>query len=94
MSKADANAYREGRVKDDSLRVLNLCFVIAVILAGIIVIYAYASTGQWTLPSDLQTSPSPEGLKVQDGTPPYEAISSKIKEFVEWGMSLINSLRI
>lgn len=93
MNKADSNAYRNGRVKDDSLRLLNLCFFIAMALAAIVVAYAYALAGQWTLPSEVQTSPPLEWLKVQDETP-YEGISSKINELVEWGMNLINSLKV
>jgi hypothetical protein len=93
MSKADAHSYREGRVKDDSLRVLNLCFLMAVALAAIIVVYAYASTGKWTLPSGMETSSSLEGLKVQ-GQTLYEGISGKVNEFVEWAMDLLTSFRL
>ena len=93
MSKADAHSDPEGRVEDDSLRVLNLCFFIAIALAAIIVVYAYASTGKWTLPSWTETSPSLEGLKAQ-GQTLYEGISSKVSEFVEWAMDLPSSFRL
>jgi hypothetical protein len=88
MNKAEPNRYREERVKDDSLRALNLCFFIAVAFAAIIVLYAYASTGKWTLPFETETSPSLEGLRVQ-GQTFYEGISSKVDEFVGWGMDLL-----
>ena len=93
MGKTDARSYREGRVKDDSLRVLNLCFFLAVALAAIIVVYAYASTGKWNLPSEMEASPSLEGLKVQ-GQAIYEGASSKVNEFVEWAMDLLSSFRL
>ena len=92
MSKADAHSYREGRVNDDSLRVLNLCFFIAIALAAIVVVYAYASTEKWTMPSEIQTSPYLEGLKAQ-GQTLYEEIFSKVNEFIEWATDLLSSFR-
>jgi hypothetical protein len=93
MKKADAHSYGQGRVKDDSLRVLNLCFFIAIALAAIVVVYAYASTGKWALPSGTETSPYLEGLKAQ-GQTLYEGISSKVNEFIEWATDLLSSFRL
>ncbi len=90
MSKSDADAY-EGRVRDDSLRLSNLTFFIAIGLAAVIVIFAYASAGQWTSPSTPQTSPSVEGLKVQ-GETTYGTVVDKINEFIEWGSNLISRI--
>jgi uncharacterized membrane protein len=90
MKKADAHSYRQARGRDDGLRVLNLCFFIAIALAAIVIVSAYASTEKWTLPSGIETSSSLEGLKVQ-GQMLYEGISSKASEFVEWAIDLLTS---
>jgi hypothetical protein len=93
MSKGDSNSYREGRVKDDSLRLLNLSFIVAITLAAIVIVYAYTSAGNSTLPFEVQEPPSLEGMQVQ-GQTLYEGLSSKVNEFIEWGMNLINSLKV
>ncbi len=93
MSKVDANGYREKSVKDDGLRVLNLCFVLALALAAAIIVYSFASTGQLNISSEGQTIPTLEELTATSQSL-YEGISSKVNDFVVWGTNLINSVKI
>jgi hypothetical protein len=86
MSSVKPSARRQG--KDDSLRVLNLCFFLAVALAAIIVVYAYMSSGRPIMPSEKEMSTSLDGLRAQ-GQTFYEVTLSKISEFIQWGQNLL-----